>query len=146
MVSRNGATNSTLEVSGAKGRSDLESIQIPTHFDTINGSIISAKFESMDWIAILPLVSNSISSTVGCESDRMISRPSALRASCVITPSSARVPTFLVKNNTASQVAGTPLPPPLANVVGVSIVRSRNGAPSRKGCVVNGQITKASNQ
>ena len=29
-------------------------------------------------------------------------------------------------------------------VGGVSI-RSRNGAPSRKGCVVNGQITKASN-
>ena len=31
------------------------------------------------------------------------------------------------------------------NVGGVSI-RNRNGAPSRKGCVVNGQITKASNQ
>ena len=31
------------------------------------------------------------------------------------------------------------------NVGGVSI-RSRNGAPSRKGCVVNGQITKASNK
>ena len=30
------------------------------------------------------------------------------------------------------------------NVGGVSI-RSRNGAPSRKRCVVNGQITKASN-
>ena len=29
------------------------------------------------------------------------------------------------------------------NVGGVS-VRSRNGAPSRKGCVVNGQITQAS--
>ena len=29
------------------------------------------------------------------------------------------------------------------NIEGVSI-RSRNGAPSRKGCVVNGQITKAS--
>ena len=29
------------------------------------------------------------------------------------------------------------------NVGGVSI-RSRNGAPSRKGCVVNGQMTKAS--
>ena len=28
---------------------------------------------------------------------------------------------------------------------GVS-VRSRNGAPSRKGCVINGQMTKASNQ
>ena len=32
-----------------------------------------------------------------------------------------------------------------ANVGGVSI-RSRNGAPSRKGCVVNGQMTKASNK
>ena len=31
------------------------------------------------------------------------------------------------------------------NVVGVSI-RSRNGAPSRKGCVVNGRMTKASNK
>ena len=31
------------------------------------------------------------------------------------------------------------------NVGGVS-VRSRNGAPSRKGCVVNGQMTKASNK
>ena len=31
------------------------------------------------------------------------------------------------------------------NVGGVSI-RSRNGAPSRKGCVVNGQMTKASNK
>ena len=30
-------------------------------------------------------------------------------------------------------------------VEGVSS-RSRNGAPSRKGCVVNGQITKASNK
>ena len=30
-------------------------------------------------------------------------------------------------------------------VGGVS-VRSRNGAPSRKGCVVNGQTTKASNR
>ena len=30
------------------------------------------------------------------------------------------------------------------NVGGVS-VRSRSGAPSRKGCVVNGQMTKASN-
>ena len=27
-------------------------------------------------------------------------------------------------------------------VGGVSIIRSRNGAASRKGCVVNGQITK----
>ena len=53
MVSRNGVTNSTPEVSGAKGRSDLDSIQIPRHFDIINGSIICAKFESMDWIAIL---------------------------------------------------------------------------------------------
>ena len=25
-------------------------------------------------------------------------------------------------------------------------IRSRNGAPSRKGCVVNGQMTKASNE
>ena len=31
------------------------------------------------------------------------------------------------------------------NVGGVS-TRSRNGAPSRKGCVVNGQMTKASNK
>ena len=31
------------------------------------------------------------------------------------------------------------------NVGGVSI-RSRNGAPSRKGCEVNGQMTKASNE
>ena len=31
------------------------------------------------------------------------------------------------------------------NVGGVSL-RSRNGAPSRKGCVVNGQMTKASNR
>ena len=31
------------------------------------------------------------------------------------------------------------------NVGGVSI-RSRNGAPSQKGCVVNGQMTKASNK
>ena len=31
------------------------------------------------------------------------------------------------------------------NVGSVSI-RSRNGAPSRKGCVVNGQMTKASNK
>ena len=31
------------------------------------------------------------------------------------------------------------------NVGGASI-RSRNGAPSRKGCVVNGQMTKASNK
>ena len=31
------------------------------------------------------------------------------------------------------------------NVGGVSI-RSRNGAPSRKGCVVNGQMIKASNK
>ena len=53
MVSRNGATNSTPEVSGAKGRRDLASIQIPRHFDIINGSIICAKYESMDWIAIL---------------------------------------------------------------------------------------------
>ena len=31
-------------------------------------------------------------------------------------------------------------------VVGGVSVRSRNGAPSRKGCVVNGQTTKASNK
>ena len=31
------------------------------------------------------------------------------------------------------------------NVGGVSM-RSRNGAPSRKGCVVNGQTTKANDQ
>ena len=31
------------------------------------------------------------------------------------------------------------------NIGGVSI-RSRNGAPSQKGCAVNGQITKASNK
>ena len=53
MVSRNGATNSTPGVSGAKGRSDLVSIQNPRHFGIIDGSIICAKFEPMDWIAIL---------------------------------------------------------------------------------------------
>ena len=31
------------------------------------------------------------------------------------------------------------------NVGGVSI-RSRNGAPSRKGCVINGQMTKTSHK
>ena len=30
--------------------------------------------------------------------------------------------------------------------VGVVSIRSRNGAPSRKGCVVNGQMTKTSNK
>ena len=30
--------------------------------------------------------------------------------------------------------------------VGVFSMRSRNGAPSRKGCVVNGHMTKASNK
>ena len=30
--------------------------------------------------------------------------------------------------------------------VGVVSIRSRNGAPSRKGCVVNGQMTKVSNK
>ena len=35
-------TRKAHEVSGAKGRSDLDSIQIPRHFDTINGSIICA--------------------------------------------------------------------------------------------------------
>ena len=28
----------------------------------------------------------------------------------------------------------------------VSLIRSRNGAPSRLGCVVSGQISKASNK
>ena len=32
------------------------------------------------------------------------------------------------------------------NVGGVAMIRSRNGAPSRKGCVVNGQMTKASSK
>ena len=31
-------------------------------------------------------------------------------------------------------------------IVGGVSIRSRNGAPSRKGCVVNGQMTKASNK
>ena len=31
------------------------------------------------------------------------------------------------------------------NIGGV-FIRSRNGAPSRKGCAVNGQMTKASNK
>ena len=31
-------------------------------------------------------------------------------------------------------------------VRGVSIITSRGGAPSRKGCVVNGQMTRASNK
>ena len=30
--------------------------------------------------------------------------------------------------------------------VGSVLIRSRNGAPSQKGCVVNGQMTKASNK
>ena len=30
--------------------------------------------------------------------------------------------------------------------VGVVSIRSRNGAPSRKGCVVNGQMTKVNNK
>ena len=34
-----------------------------------------------------------------------------------------------------------------AHMLEVSIInRSRNGAPSRKGCVVNGYMTKASNK
>ena len=32
------------------------------------------------------------------------------------------------------------------NAGGVSRIRSRNGAPSRKGCVVNVRMTKASNK
>ena len=31
-------------------------------------------------------------------------------------------------------------------IVGGVSIRSRNGAPSRKGCVVSGQMTKASNK
>ena len=42
MVSRNVAINSNLEVSGAKRRSDLVEIQIPRHFDIIDGFIICA--------------------------------------------------------------------------------------------------------
>ena len=56
MVSRNAATNSTPEVSGAKRRIDLVAIQIPRHFDIIiDGSIICAKLEPIDWITILLL-------------------------------------------------------------------------------------------
>ena len=33
-----------------------------------------------------------------------------------------------------------------AQMLGGVSIRSRNGAPSRKGCVVNGQMTKASNK
>ena len=44
MVSRNVATNSTPEVSGARRRADLVAIQIPGHFDIIDGSNFSAKF------------------------------------------------------------------------------------------------------
>ena len=47
-------TRKTHEVSGAKRRSDLDSIQIPRHFDVVNGSITCAKFKSMYWIAVLP--------------------------------------------------------------------------------------------
>ena len=32
------------------------------------------------------------------------------------------------------------------DVEGASILKIRNGAPSRKGCVVHGQMTKASNK
>ena len=53
IVSRNVATNSTPEVSGAKRRTDLVAIQIPRHFDIIDDSIICDKFEPIDWIAIL---------------------------------------------------------------------------------------------
>ena len=44
MVSRNVATNPTPEVSGAKRRTNLVAIQIPRHFDIIDGSIICANF------------------------------------------------------------------------------------------------------
>ena len=43
MVSRNFATNSTPEVSGAKIITDLVAIHIPRHFDIIDGFIICAK-------------------------------------------------------------------------------------------------------
>ena len=33
-----------------------------------------------------------------------------------------------------------------AQVLQVSLIRGRNGAPSRKGCVVDGQMTKKSNR
>ena len=46
---------------------------------------------------------------------------------------------FLLVCNTWKQRSERP------NVGGVSS-RSRNGAPPRKGCMVNGQITKASNK
>ena len=53
MVSRNVAINSTLEVSGAKGRSDLAAIQSLRHFNIIDGSILCVKFEPNGWISIL---------------------------------------------------------------------------------------------
>ena len=53
MVSRNDATNFTPEISGAKGRRDVVTIQILRHFDIINGLIIREHFEPMDWITIL---------------------------------------------------------------------------------------------
>ena len=60
MVSRNVATNSTPDVLGAKRRTDLVAIQTPRHFNIIDGSIICAKFELIDWIAILLLYSVSL--------------------------------------------------------------------------------------
>ena len=48
MVSRNVATNSSPEVSGAKRRTDFVAILGPRHFDIIDGSIICVKFESID--------------------------------------------------------------------------------------------------
>ena len=41
-------TNSTPEGLGAERRTHLDSLQIPRRFDTINGCVICAKFESMD--------------------------------------------------------------------------------------------------
>ncbi|MEP5177794.1 hypothetical protein, partial [Marinobacter alexandrii] len=52
MVSGNGATNSTPEVSGAKGRSHLATIQIPRHFYILDVSITCAKYKPMDSIAM----------------------------------------------------------------------------------------------
>ena len=60
MVSRNVATNSTPEVSGAKRRTDLVAIQIPRHFDIIDGPTLCATFESVDWVAISLLSSVSL--------------------------------------------------------------------------------------
>ena len=60
MVSRNFATNSTHEVSGAKKKTDLSATQILRHFDLIDGSIICDKFYSIDGIVILLLYSVSL--------------------------------------------------------------------------------------